>query len=139
MTSTPATKKSEINVKWHHIDANGKVLGRLSSEIVKLLMGKHKVTYVPYLNSGDKVVVTNVAKVKVTGKKETDKIYNRHTLNVKGYYQENVAHLRERKPAELIKRAITGMLPKNKLRKVRLSNLILIDGEVNPHSSQTDK
>lgn len=138
-TNTYATKKEDIEVNWHHFDAKDKVVGRLSNDIVKFLLGKHKVNYAPYLNCGDKVVVTNVSKIKFTGNKEEDKMYFRHSKRVKGFKEENASMLRSRKPTEILKLSVKGMLPKNKLRKIRLSNLILIDGENNPHTAQTDK
>lgn len=130
---TYATKKEDIKASWHHIDAKGKVLGRLASDVSRLLQGKHKVNFVPYLNCGDKVVITNAEKIVLTGNKNTDKMYYSHTGNVDGFRQTTADKLRASRPTSLIKIAVNGMLPKNKLRKVRMANLKIIVGEENPY------
>lgn len=131
------TSKTELNPDWHHIDAKGKVLGRIAADIANLLQGKDKVNYVPYLNSGDKVVVTNVGKVALTGNKELDKQYITHSGKVGNLKTRNTKQVRKNNPQRLIRDAVKGMLPKNKLRDVRLANLYLYEGEENPHQAQT--
>lgn len=139
MQTTKPIKKSEIVKNWIHIDADGKVLGRLAADISMMLMGKHKATYVPYLNSGDGVIVTNTRKVKVTGNKETDKRYYRHSGKVGSLKTDTVEKLRVYDPNKIIFEAVKGMLPKNRLRDVRLANLKLYPEAEHPHKGQVGK
>lgn len=132
------TKKTDIKTNWHHLDAKEEVLGHLATRIVTLLTGKHKVNYVPYLNCGDKVVITNAEKIKVTGNKELAKHYYSHNQRKRGFREETLEHLRDRNPSKILMLAIKGMLPKNKLRKVRLANLYIYAGDENPHTAQTN-
>lgn len=136
MKTTTSTKAKDLQVNWHEIDAAGKVLGQLSTEIVKLLTGKHKVDYVPYLNCGDKVVVLNSSKVELTGNKEQNKLYISNTQYVGNLKTYTAAQVRELNPERLIRDAVKGMLPKNRLRDVRLANLYIYDGDQNPHHGQ---
>lgn len=136
---THSTTKTELKAEWHHFDANGKVLGRLAAEIAVLLMGKNKPNYAPYLNSGDNVVVTNVEKVDLTGSKELNKIYAIHSGQVGNFRTKTAAQTREDTPKKLIHEAVKGMLPKNKLRNVRLANLYLYVGDEHPHQGQIGK
>lgn len=133
-THTPTHTKIERD--WHLMDANGKVLGRLATEIAQLLIGKHKANFTPNMNTGDKVVVLNAEKIEVTGKKMTDKVYHRYTGYPGGIKSESLEKLLARKPTEVIKKAVYGMLPKNKLRKQRMSNLYIYAGEKHPHEAQ---
>lgn len=137
---THATTKTELTTKWHHIDADNKVVGKVAAEVVNLLTGKHKVNYVPYLNSGDSVVVTNTKKIVLTGNKELKKLYHRHSGQV-GKLKTNTAEkLRRNNPNMILFNAVKGMLPKNRLQKVRLANLHLYAGNEHPHQGQvTDK
>ncbi len=135
---TSATKKSEVKKKWLHIDANGKVLGRLASEIVTILMGKDKPNYAPYLDGGNNIVVTNAKQIIVTGNKELGKIYYRHSGKVGNLRMETVEKLREHNPRKILFNAVKGMLPKNRLRDVRLGNLKIYEGENHPHSAQVN-
>lgn len=125
---TAATKKNQVKRGWHLIDARGKVLGRLASEIAQLLQGKEKPDFAPYLDSGDQVVVINAAQVEVTGKKRNQKIYYRHSGFPGGLKSETFAQLIKRNPAEVVSRAVSGMLPKNKLREKRMTRLRVFPG-----------
>jgi len=136
---THATKQSELKVGWHFFDATEKVVGRLSTEIVEKLMGKHKVNYVPYLNCGDKVVVTNSDKVVLTGSKEQDKLYRTHSRKLGNLKEITASQLRAKDSTKLISKAVYGMLPKNRLRDVRMTNLYIYKGPENPHHGQKDK
>lgn len=113
---------------WHLVDVKGQILGRVSTRIARLLIGKDKPEFVPYLDLGDYVVVVNAGKIRVTGKKETDKIYYRHSGYPGGLKSETLGELRKRRPEEIIRRAIKGMLPKNKLQKERLKRLHVFAG-----------
>lgn len=126
---TIATKAQEIKRNWHHIDVKDKTLGRVSSEIALLLMGKSKPYFVKNLDCGDYVVVTNAATVKVTGKKEETKFYTRHSMYPGGYKTETFKNLRSRRPEEIIRRAVSGMLPSNKLKDTMLKRLFVFVGE----------
>lgn len=134
---THATTKTEMKPEWHHIDAKGKVLGRLAADISVLLTGKDKPNYAPYLNSGDNVVVTNVGKVALTGNKELGKMYAIHSGQVGNFKMKTAKQTRKDTPKKMIYEAVKGMLPKNKLRNDRLANLYLYEGEDHPHAGQT--
>jgi len=120
---TTQKKAREIKREMHTIDASGQVLGRLSSEVVKLLMGKHKVDYSPNLDMGDSVVVNNAAKIKVTGRKEDQKIYRSHSGFPGGFKEVKFAKLKKEQPAKVIEKAVKGMLPNNRLLKLRMARL----------------
>lgn len=107
--------KLKIERAWHLIDVKDQIVGRVSTKIARLLSGKDKVWYVPYLDVGDHVVVVNAKDVATTGKKETDKVYYRHSGYPGGLRSETLEELRKRRPEEIIRRAVKGMLPKNKL------------------------
>jgi len=128
--------KEEISRKWWLVDAKGKILGRLATEIAKLLMGKDKPEYTPHLDMGDFVVVINAHKVRVTGGKEKKKIYYHHSGYPGGLKQRTFEELMERNPEEIIWRAVKGMLPKNKLRKKRLKRLKIYVDENHSHAAQ---
>lgn len=113
---------------WHLIDAKDQILGRLATKIARLLTGKDKVEYVPYLDVGDYVVVINARDVATTGKKERQKIYYRHSGYPGGLKAETLRELRKRRPEEIIRRAVKGMLPKNKLQKSMLRRLHIFAG-----------
>ena len=123
---------------WCLVDAKGKVLGVLATKIAVILMGKHKSTWQPYLDVGDNVIVINASKVDVTGRKEEQKKYYHYSGYPGGLKVETLKDLRERKPADIIYHAVAGMLPKNRLRKVRLANLYIYGGEENPHQNQSN-
>jgi large subunit ribosomal protein L13 len=128
MSKTRATKAKEIKRNWHLVDAEGKILGRIASQSAKLLMGKDKPDYAPYLDMGDCVVVINAEGVKVTGKKEKQKVYRRYTGYPGGLREESLEHLRERRPEEIVIHAIRGMLPKTKLGRRMITRLYVYPG-----------
>ena len=129
-------RASDLKPAWHVVDARGKTLGRLSTEIAVLLQGKHKPTYVPYLNSGDFVVVVNVEKIRVTGNKLNQKMYYRHSGYHGGLKEQSLAVLLKRTPTRAIRHAVKGMLPKNSLGRRMLSRLKLYTGDTHPHEAQ---
>jgi large subunit ribosomal protein L13 len=122
--------------KWHVIDADGVVLGRLAEQVANILRGKNKPVFTPHLDAGDFVVVINAAKVRVTGKKETDKRYMTYSGWKGGEKYTTVAQLRARHPEMLIHRAVKGMIPKNRLGDVLLTKLKVYKGDKHPHSAQ---
>lgn len=133
---TYATKKKDIKRVWHLYDAKGKTLGRLSSEIAQNLMGKKKPYFTSHLDCGDFVVVLNASQVAVTGKKEKGKIYYRHSGYPGGLRQARLEEVRERHPERIIKHAVSGMLPKNKLRAAWLKKLYVFEGEGHPYKDK---
>lgn len=126
---TKPTKASDIKRTWHLVDINEQILGRVAVDIAKKLMGKAKPYFVPHLDCGDYVVVINAKNVKVTGKKELNKIYYSHSGYPGGLKSEVLTKLRERKPEEIILKAVKGMLPKNKLRASMLKRLLIFAGK----------
>ena len=129
-------RASDLKPVWHVMDAEGKTLGRLSSEIATLLQGKHKPIYVPHLNTGDYVVVVNTDKVRVTGKKLAQKKYYRHSGYPGGLREETLEKLLDRTPTRAIRHAVKGMLPKNTIGRRMLSRLKLYAGSTHPHEAQ---
>lgn len=129
--STNRLSAKDIKREKHVIDASGKILGRLASDVAILLMGKHKPNFVPYLDCGDLVVVTNAKKVKVTGKKINQKVYYRHSGYPGGLKVETFDKLMERKPKYIIEHAVKGMLPKNRLGRGMIKKLTVLEGELN--------
>jgi len=136
MTKTPVIKKDEVKRKWYLIDAEGKILGRLASKIAEILMGKNKPTYTPNVDTGDFVIVINAEKVKVTGKKLLDKVYYKHSGYLGGLKKETLFSLLNRKPEFVIKHAVKGMLPKNKLARRMIKKLKIYRGCQHPHQAQ---
>jgi len=122
--------------KWHIIDADGVVLGRLAAQIADILRGKNKPVFTPHLDAGDFVVVVNAEKVRVTGKKETDKKYMTYSGWKGGEKYTSVSELRARHPEMLIHRAVRGMVPKNRLGRVLLTKLKVYKGDKHPHAAQ---
>ncbi|MEA1959174.1 MAG: 50S ribosomal protein L13 [Chloroflexota bacterium] len=133
------TKLIDIEPKWHVIDADGKTLGRLSTEVATLLMGKHKPTYTPHLNTGDFVIVVNAAKVKVTGNKEKQKVYRRHSNYPSGLTSVNYADMMKTYPNRVIESAVKGMLPHNRLGRQMIRRLKVYAGDEHPHQAQVEK
>lgn len=127
--STNKVSAKNIKREKHTIDAKGKILGRLAGEVAKVLMGKNKTGFVPYLDTGDFVVVTNAAKVQVTGNKIKDKVYTRHSGYPGGLKQESFGRLLARKPEYLIEHAVKGMLPHNRLGREMFKKLKVYSGE----------
>ncbi len=133
---TKSFKISEVDQKWHLIDAENKTLGRLSSRVSSILMGKNKSQYTPNNDLGDFVVIINAEKIKLTGNKESQKKYFRHTGYPGGLKSTNVQELRKDKPEQIILRAVKGMLPKNKLADKMISKLKVYKGPAHPHVGQ---
>ena len=134
---TDFIKKSELENKWYHIDATNAVVGRLAAEITKILRGKNKSTYTPNMDNGDYVVVTNVEKIKFTGKKFTDKKYYKHTGWPGGIKERTPSNFAEKnKPEEILKLAVKRMLPGGPLAKKQLTKLKVYSGSDHPHSAQ---
>ncbi len=136
MERTPIVKKEEIKRKWYLIDAEGKILGRVATKIAEILMGKNKPTYTPNVDTGDFVIVINAEKVKVTGKKLLDKVYYKHSGYLGGLKKETLFSLLKRKPEFVIKHAVKGMLPKNKLGRRMIKKLKVYRGCQHPHQAQ---
>ena len=134
---TYSTKLSDIKHQWKVIDASGKVLGRLASEVASLLRGKHKPIYSPHLDTGDYVVVVNAAKVRVTGNKEKQKIYYRHSGYPGGLKSTSLEKMRETHPTRVIEYAVKGMLPHNRLGRAMIKKLKVYAGDTHPHQAQT--
>ena len=125
--------------RWHIIDAEGQVLGRLASLAAKLLQGKNKPTYTPFIDTGDHVVVVNAAKVKLTGRKEDQKIYRQHSGYEGGLREERAKIVRQKDPVRLVEEAISGMLPKTKLGKAMYRKLKVYKAGDHPHAAQQPK
>jgi large subunit ribosomal protein L13 len=133
-TYTP--KPGDVDRQWHVIDATDVVLGRLASQVAVLLRGKHKPTFAPHVDTGDFVVVVNAEKVRVTGKKLEQKIYYRHSGYPGGLRERTLAEQLARRPEEVIRKAVKGMLPKNKLAAAQLRKLKVYAGPEHPHAAQ---
>ncbi len=129
-------KQEEIKRKWYLVDAEGKILGHLATKIAQILSGKNKPIYTPHLDTGDFVVVINARKVEVTGKKREGKVYYHHSGYPGGLKKRTFKELIEKKPEEIIIRAVKGMLPKNKLRKRMLKRLKVYSDASHPHQAQ---
>lgn len=123
MKKTYQPKEKEVTKEWHLIDAKGKILGRMATEIAGLLMGKGKVNYAPHMDMGDYVVVTNASGVEVTGKKKDQKVYQSHSGFPGGFKEVNFRKLHSEQPAKVIELAVSRMLPKNRLQKKRMARL----------------
>ena len=124
---------------WYFVDAEGKTLGRLAVRIAQVLSGKHKPTFVPHQDVGDFVIVTNAEKVKVTGQKEEQKRYCRHSQYPGGLKEVSLKEMRAKHPERIIALAVKGMLPQNKLRDRRLKKLKIYVGSQHPHQAQDPK
>jgi large subunit ribosomal protein L13 len=123
-------------VRWHLIDADGQVLGRIATRAARILQGKHKASYTPFIDTGDHVVVVNAAKVKLTGRKEDQKIYRQHSGYEGGLREERARIVRQRKPERLVEEAVHGMLPKTKLGAAMYRKLKVYAGPDHPHTAQ---
>ena len=128
-------KNPKINFITHRLDATDKILGRLATEAANLLRGKNKVDFVPYRLMGDKVIIINAAKFKVTGNKMIAKTYYHHTGYIGHLKSKTMADLYRKNPSEIIRRAIYGMLPKNKLQDKWMKNLVILNGEENAENN----
>jgi large subunit ribosomal protein L13 len=134
--STYSPKTSEIQRAWHVVDAEGMVLGRLATEVARLLRGKHKPTFTPHLDTGDHVIVINADKVVLTAAKADRKLVYRHSGYPGGLKTETYAHALSNKPEEAVRRTIKGMLPKNRLGRQMLTKLKVYAGPTHPHAAQ---
>lgn len=133
---TYMAKPSDIERRWYHVDAEGKVLGRLAVEVARILMGKNKPTYTPHLDTGDFVVITNAEKVIVTGRKADQKKYYHYTGYPGGLVETSYRRMQERKPDEIVRLAVRRMLPKTKLGRSMISKLKIHAGSEHPHTAQ---
>ena len=133
-TRTPAASSSER--RWHIIDAEGKVLGRVASRASRVLQGKHKPSWTPFLDHGDHVVVINAAKVRLTGRKEEQKMYRQHSGYEGGLREERAKIVRQRQPVRLVEQAVHGMLPKTKLGEAMYKKLKVYAAGEHPHAAQ---
>jgi large subunit ribosomal protein L13 len=137
--STQVAKLSDIKRNWFVVDLEGKVLGRAATEIARVLRGKHKPIYTPSVDAGDFVIVLNADKIKLTGNKMADKVYYHHTGYPGGIRSISAEKLLAKKPDELIKKAVRGMLPKNKLGRQMIKKLKIYSGADHPHAAQLPK
>jgi large subunit ribosomal protein L13 len=126
----------EVERKWHVIDAQGKTLGRLASEIARILRGKNKPRYTPHVDTGDFVVVVNADRVAVTGRKAEQKLYRRHTGYPGGLRETSYEQMMERKPTEILRKAVYGMMPKTRLGRQQFRKLKIYAGPDHPHEAQ---
>lgn len=136
---TYVPKADEVTRQWYVIDADGKTLGRLSTEVANLLRGKTKPEFTPHVDCGDFVIIVNAEKVKVTGRKEIQKVYYRHSGFPHGFKQETLQSLRQRRPTVIIEKAIRGMLPHTRLGDQQFTHLNVYEGPNHPHQAQQPK
>lgn len=136
MHNTYMQKPAEVTREWHLVDAKDVVLGNLATDIAQKLIGKHKKTYTPHVDGGDYVVVINASQVAVTGNKEEDKKYYRHSGFPGGLKVKNLAEMRADFPERIVELAVKNMLPKNKLRQDRMNRLKVYAGDEHKHQSQ---
>src|SRR6266852_6408210 len=134
--STEFPSKNAIPRTWHVVDAEGQVLGKLASKAAFILMGKHKPSYTPFIDTGDHVIVINAAKVRLTGRKEENKVYRHFTGYPGGLVETNIKRVRETRPTRIVEEAIQGMLPKTKLGKQMFRKLNVYAGDRHPHAAQ---
>ncbi|HEX6692862.1 MAG TPA: 50S ribosomal protein L13 [Burkholderiales bacterium] len=136
---TYSAKAGEVQHGWYVVDAQNKVLGKLATQLASRLRGKHKPEYTPHVDTGDFIVVVNVSKLRVTGRKAEDKMYYRHSTQPGGLKEETFAKLHARKPERVLQKAVKGMLPKGPLGYAMLRKLKLYAGATHPHSAQQPK
>ena len=135
MRTFVATPQS-VQRRWHVIDAEGKVLGRIATVAARLLQGKHRPQYTPFIDTGDHIVVVNADQVKLTGRKEEQKMYRRHSGYEGGLREERAKSVRQRRPIRLVEEAVRGMLPKTKLGSAMYRKLNVYAGPTHPHAAQ---
>ena len=133
---TFVARANSADRRWHVIDAKGQVLGRVATLASRLLQGKHKPTYTPYIDTGDHVVIVNAATVKLTGRKENDKVYRHHSGFEGGLREERAAVVRKRQPIRLVEEAVRGMLPKTTMGDAMYRKLKVYAGADHPHAAQ---
>jgi len=136
MRQTFMANESNIERKWYVIDAEGQTLGRLSSEVASILRGKNKVTYTPHVDTGDYVIIINAEKIELTGKKEQDKVYYRHSNHPGGIKSVTAGELKRNNPARLLETSIKGMLPSSRLGEKQGKKLFVYGGAEHPHAAQ---
>ena len=136
MKNTYMQKKEEVSRKWYVIDATDVVLGRLASKTAHILRGKHKPTYTPHIDCGDYVIIVNASKVALTGDKLDKKIYYNHSGYTGGLRERTARVMKEKYPAEMVERAVKGMLPHNRLGRAMAKKLFVYQGETHPHMAQ---
>ncbi|EPE60568.1 50S ribosomal protein L13 [Exiguobacterium sp. SH3S2] len=136
MRTTFMAKASEVERKWHLIDAEGKTLGRMTSEVASLLRGKHKPTFTPHVDCGDHVIIINAEKVKLTGNKLNDKMYYRHSGHPGGLKSQTAKELLAKRPERMLELAIKGMLPKGSLGRQQFTKLHVYAGAEHNHEAQ---
>ena len=136
---TYTAKPREIEQAWRLVDADGQILGRLATEIADTLRGKNKPAYTPHIDTGDFVIVVNAEKIAVTGQKLDQKMYHRHSGYPGGLKERTLRQQLERRPTEVIRKAVKGMLPKNRLAAAQLRKLKVYAGPDHPHSAQSPK
>ena len=136
MRQTFMANESNIERKWYVIDAEGKTLGRLSSEVAAILRGKNKVTYTPHVDTGDYVIVINASKIHFTGNKERDKMYYRHSNHPGGIKSVSAGELKANNPERLLENSIKGMLPSTRLGEKQGKKLFVYGGAEHPHAAQ---
>ena len=136
---TFSAKPAEVKREWYVVDAGEKVLGRIATEIASRLRGKHKPEYTPHVDTGDHVVVVNAVRVKVTGRKASDKLYHRHSGYPGGLRSMNFEKLQERAPGRVIELAVKGMLPRGPLGRAMFRKLHVYAGPTHPHAAQQPK
>ncbi|BCG48475.1 23S ribosomal protein L13p [Citrifermentans bremense] len=136
---TQVAKKEEVTRDWYLVDVDNKVLGRVATEIANVLRGKNKPTFTPSVDTGDFVIVVNAEKIALTGRKLADKTYYSHSSFPGGLKEITAGKLLDKKPEELLKKAVKGMLPKNKLARHMLKKLKIYSGGTHPHAAQNPK
>jgi len=134
--STYFPKEGEIVRKWYVVDADGQVLGRLASQVARILMGKENPQYTPFLDTGDHVIVVNAEKIVLTGLKSQQKVYRRYTGFPGGLREESFVRLMARRPEKIVEEAIKGMLPKSKMGRQMATKLKVYRGDKHPHQAQ---
>ena len=135
-TFIASADRAAQGVRWHLIDADGQVLGRIATKAARILQGKHKASYTPFIDTGDHVVVVNASKVKLTGRKEDQKVYRQHSGYEGGLREERARIVRQRKPERLVEEAVRGMLPKTKMGEAMYRKLKVYAGPDHPHAAQ---
>ena len=131
-----SAESAAAGTRWHVIDADGQVLGRIATVTARLLQGKHKPTYTPFIDTGDHVVVVNAGAVKLTGQKESQKLYRRHSGFEGGLREERAVDVRKRQPVRLVEEAVRGMLPKTKMGDAMYRKLKVYASAEHPHTAQ---
>lgn len=133
---TQSAKNEEVERKWHVIDAEGQVVGRMCSKIASVLRGKHKPSYTPHVDTGDFVIVINAEKVRFTGNKLDDKVYQRYSGYPGGQRERTAREMLSKKPTDIVEKSVRGMLPKNRLGRKMIKKLFVYEGAEHPHEAQ---